>query len=677
MVCADIILPVPLEGMFTYTVPESMVPEVRIGARVMVSFGAKRSYIGIVARIHDTPPEGLELKEISKVLGIAVLESQLTLWRWVADYYMSPIGEVYKAALPAILRTKESRRGRNDADCQMSRERTAITLHADSQNASLKELTSVQQRAYDDILTSFETKSVTLLHGVTSSGKTEIYIRLIMREIAQGRQVLYLLPEIALTIQIMNRLQAVFGSRIGIYHSRFTDAERARLWERQLSKEHYDIILGARSAVFLPFQHLGLVIIDEEQDSSYKQQEPTPRYNGRNVAIMLAHQHGAKTLLGTATPCMETYYNAFMTGKYGLVGLYERYAGMALPEVRIADIALLRHRKEMRGIFSPILLSCISEALERGEQVILFQNRRGFSTMLQCRTCGWTPRCGQCDVSLTYHRTTDSLTCHYCGRRYDVPKACPACESTELSKRGVGTEKVEEQVRALFPESRIARMDIDTTKKKDAYASIINDFSEGRTDILIGTQMVSKGLDFGRVSVVGILDADTMMSYPDFRAYEQAFIMMSQVSGRAGRSGHRGTVVLQTRNADNPLLSQVVNNDYRAFYNELAEERQAFHYPPYTRIVAIYLRHRHDAIVTAASRDLANALTYTFGSRVLGPDRPPVGMVRMMNIRKIILKVENGMDMGRVRNALRRAQTMIAANKNYSSLQIYFDIDPV
>lgn len=662
---ANVIVPVPIGGLFTYAVPESMERMVKVGSRVRVSFGAKEGVFGIIACTHDTAPQDFEVKEIEEVMDVPVTEGQLTLWRWIAHYFMSPIGEVLKAAIPTAVRNKAKAGGVPAGAAQ--------TILRAPVNA--KPLTAAQQRAHDAILTTFETKEVTLLHGVTSSGKTEIYIHLIKRELEAGHQVLYLLPEIALTVQITERLKAVFGERIGIYHSRHTDAERARLWWRQRSEQPYDIILGARSAMFLPFDRLGLVIIDEEQDSSYKQHDPAPRYHGRSTAIMLARMHRAKTLLGTATPCMETYHNAFVTGKYGLVGLYERYAGIALPEIHIVDTAQLRRRREMTGIFSPTLLAAIREALEREEQVILFHNRRGYSTMMECRQCGWIPRCATCDVTLTYHRAISRLACHYCGQSYGVPQECPACGGT-LARLGIGTEKLESSVQELFPTARVARMDLDTTKGKDGHAAIIAAFAAGYTDILIGTQMVSKGLDFSRVSVVGILDADTIMNYPDFRAYEQAFIMFAQVSGRAGRSGHRGTVILQTRSADNPLFAQVVANDYRTFYSTLAKERIAFHYPPYTHIITIYLKHRHDATVRAAAEELVAALRALFGSRILGPDKPPVAMVRMMSIRKIMLKTENTMDMTQVRQYLWHCRETILNDKKYTSVNIFFDVDP-
>ena len=540
----------------------------------------------------------------------------------------------------------------------------------------IKPLTEPQQDAYNAILMQMMKKNVTLLHGVTGSGKTEIYIHLIQQALERKEQVLYLLPEIALTVQIMQRLQRIFGDRLGIYHSRYSDNERVEIWQKQLSQNPYDVILGARSAVMLPFQHLGLVIVDEEHETSYKQQDPAPRYHARSAAIVLAQMAGAKVLLGTATPSLESYHNA-KTGKYGLVELKERYKGMELPEIQVVDTADLQRRKMMAGPFSPLLLMRVREALERGEQAILFQNRRGFAPMIECHQCGWVPTCQHCDVKLTLHRQLNQLTCHYCGAVYQVPTQCPCCGDTDLRTHGYGTEKIEEQVREAFPEARISRMDLDTTRTRNGYERIISDFGAGRTNILIGTQMISKGLDFDKVSVVGIVNADGMLNQPDFRAYEHAFMMMSQVAGRAGRKGRRGLVILQTKQKDLPVISQVVRNDYMALYKSLIAERQAFHYPPYYRLVYVYLRHRQDGVVQTAATELGNQLHQWFGGRVLGPDKPSVAKVKQQNIRKLVLKLENGLDMKKVRKYLLLAQSQILADKRYSSLTVYYDVDPL
>ena len=698
----DVILPLPLQASFTYALPPEMDGQVQIGCRVVVSFGRKKFYTGIVRNVHYLKPQEYEVKEVSAVLDEhpILLPLQFQFWEWLADYYLCTQGDVYKAALPSGLKLesetvveynpdfeateplsereqkvldllavepeqtvtrleKESglknilavvksllekdalfvkeelkrtykpktetrvrlteaarnerrlhfffdelqRRAPKQLDllmkyielsgCLGEREvrevskaellkRSGATpavfsglvdkgvfevyqqevgrLETVSQAVmSLNELNVHQQRAFDEIRASFRVKNVCLLHGVTSSGKTEIYIHLIDETVRQGKQVLYLLPEIALTTQITERLKRVFGSRLGIYHSKFPDAERVEVWQKQLSHEPYDIILGVRSSLFLPFQRLGLVIVDEEHENTYKQQDPAPRYHARNAAIVLASMCGAKTLLGTATPSVESWYNATEGGKYALVELKERYKEIQLPEIIPVDIKELQRKKRMNGPFSPLLLQYVREALEQKEQVILFQNRRGFAPMIECHTCGWVPKCKNCDVSLTYHKGLNQLTCHYCGYTQPVPRQCPACEGVDLRNRGFGTEKIEDDVKAIFPEARVARMDLDTTRTRTAYERIIHDFQQGRTDILIGTQMVSKGLDFDHVSVVGILNADSMMNYPDFRAYERAFQLMAQVAGRAGRKNKRGRVVLQTKSIDHPIIPQVMH----------------------------------------------------------------------------------------------------------------------
>jgi len=740
----DVILPLPLDGLFTYSIPAPLVEQVKIGVRVLVPFGRSKTYVGIVAKTHkeDVPPREIQIKDILQVLDTEpiLLDTQLRLWQWIADYYMSPIGEVYKAALPSGLKAEDGYRPKTETYIRLTpsfRNEQALHVALDmlkrapkqlkvlvdylsfnneisrdellNQNNTLQAVTALQKRgilevyekevgrlnhggephfdkikplnapqqdAFNQIQFSFLKKNVTLLHGVTSSGKTEIYIHLIHQAIQQKQQVLYLLPEIALTVQIMERLQQVFGNRLGIYHSKYSDAERVEIWQKQLSQNPYDVILGARSAVFLPFQRLGLVIVDEEHETSYKQQDPMPRYHARSAAIVLAQLFKAKTLLGTATPSLETYYNA-MSGKYGLVELTQRYKGIELPEIQIVDIKDLQHRKMMNGLFSPLLLAKVREALERGEQAILFQNRRGYAPMVECKQCGWVPHCSHCDVSLTLHRNLNQLTCHYCGAVYQVPTECPACGSKDLQTRGYGTEKIETDVRDIFPEARIARMDLDTTRTRQAYERIISDFSTGRTNLLIGTQMISKGLDFDKVSVVGILNADTMLNYPDFRAYEHAFMMMAQVSGRAGRKGRRGLVILQTKSPDLPLIQQVVHNDYAAFYRSMITERQQFHYPPFHRLVYVYLKHHQDRIVEAAGIEMGRLLRQWFPGRVLGPDKPGISKVKSLSIRKIVLKFELSLNRIETRKYLALAQQQMLQNKRYASLQIYYDVDPL
>lgn len=540
----------------------------------------------------------------------------------------------------------------------------------------LNPLNEFQQRAFDEVVQSFQEKNVCLLHGVTSSGKTEIYIHLIEEAIRQGKQVLYLLPEIALTTQITERLQRVFGARLGIYHSKFPDAERVEIWRKQLGENGYDIILGVRSSIFLPFRNLGLVIVDEEHENTYKQQDPAPRYHARSAAIVLAAMYGAKTLLGTATPSIESWQNA-REGKYGFVQLKERYKEIQLPEIIPVDIKELHRKKRMVGQFSPLLIQYMKEALEQKEQVILFQNRRGFAPMVECRTCGWVPKCKNCDVSLTYHKGINQLTCHYCGYTYQLPKSCPACEGTELVNRGFGTEKIEDDIKILFPEAAVARMDLDTTRTRSAYEKIIADFEQGKTDILIGTQMVSKGLDFDHVSIVGILNADTMLNYPDFRSYERAFQLMAQVAGRAGRKNKRGRVVLQTKSIDHPIIHQVIANDYEDMVGGQLAERQMFHYPPYYRLVYVYLKNHNEALLDQMAAVMADKLRAVFGNRVLGPDKPPVARIQTLFIKKIVVKIEQNAPMGRARELLLRIQREMIEDERYKSLIVYYDVDPM
>ena len=744
---ADVILPLPLDGMFTYSIPAHMQESMQVGMRVRVPFGKSKTYIAIVAHLHNERPSSYQVKDILELIDQqpVLLPQQLKQWQWISNYYMSPIGEVYKAALPGGMKAEDGYKARTElyitlappfqseqgrhialemlrkAQRQLevmhvylemtangeevtresllnSSHNTLATINAlikrgilvtyerevarlnhggEPHPEHIKQLNEAQQDAFNQIQFQFLKKQVVLLHGVTSSGKTEIYIHLIQQALERKQQVLYLVPEIALTVQMMNRLRKVFGNQLGIYHSKYSDAERVEIWQKQLSDNPYDIILGARSAVFLPFQRLGLVIVDEEHETSYKQQDPMPRYHARDVAIMMAAPiREARVLLGTATPSMESYYNT-QTGKYGLVELKQRYQGIELPEIQIVDTKALQHRKLMNGPFSPILLSRVREALEHGEQAILFQNRRGYSPMVECRQCGWVPRCQHCDVSLTLHRNTNELVCHYCGATYSIPTSCPSCESKELQARGFGTEKIEDAILAIFPEARVARMDLDTTRSRNAYERIIDDFAAGRTNILIGTQMISKGLDFDRVSVVGILNADTMLNYPDFRAYEHAFMMMAQVSGRAGRKGKRGLVILQTKQPDLPLIHQVVRNDYVSFYNGQVLERREFHYPPFYRLINIYLRHKDNDLVETAANVLGNRLRQWFGIRLLGPDRPSIAKVKQQNIRKLVLKLENGIDIKKVREYLLLAQSQLLADRRYTSIQMYFDADPV
>ena len=752
----DVILPVPLEGLFTYGLPEQWAAQVTMGVRVLVPLGKSKHYIAMAVRVHQTEPK-VKWKNIEQVLDDkpVLRQEQMRLWQWISDYYMSPIGDVFKAAMPSGMKTEEGYRPRTETCLdlapkwrseqdlhialdimrraekqrkvfetfltmtgwdqlegnvpqgqieELSRDELMNATHCtaavlkslidrgflttyerevgrlnhggEPDYSKIQSLSAAQQDAYNDILMGFLKKNVVLLHGVTSSGKTELYIHLIKRAIDRHEQVLYLMPEIALTVQMQQRLQRVFGNRLGIYHSKYSDAERVEIWKKQLSEVPYDVILGARSAVFLPFQRLGLVIIDEEHETSFKQQDPAPRYHARSAAIVLASMYGAKTLLGTATPSAESYHNV-ITGKYALATLTTRYKDIAMPEIRIVDTKEMQRRKMMTGPFSPQLLAAMRAALDNGEQVILFQNRRGFAPMVECKQCGWVPHCQNCDVSLTLHKNTSQLTCHYCGFTYRVPEQCPNCESRELVSRGFGTEKVEDQILELFPDARVARMDLDTTRTRSAYERIIGDFSAGRTNILIGTQMVTKGLDFDRVSVVGILNADSMLNYPDFRAYEHAFTMMSQVSGRAGRKGKQGLVLLQTKNKDLAVVRQVVTNDFQSFFRDLEQERRDFRYPPFSHLIYIYMRNKDNRVLDSAAMEMGSRLRQWFGSRVLGPDKPAVAKVKTMNIRKIVLKLELGIDLALVRKYLREAERQMMDNKQYASLQIHFDVDPL
>ena len=726
--------------------------------RVVVPCGQKKTYTALCVEVTDKKPD-IGVKNIKCIYSVLddmpmLLPQQLKLWQWMADYYMCPLGDIYKAALPAGLKAEDGYRPKTetyvgltekfhdemalnialDMVSRYEKQQKALAgylelshwaeisgtaipddikeitqtelcnvthcttptvkslvkrgileiyqkevgrLNTDGeftpQNAKL--LNEAQQEAYNQVLMQFMKKNVVLLHGVTSSGKTEIYIHLILKALQDHKQVLFLLPEIALTVQIMERLQRVFGSRLGIYHSKYSDAERVEIWKKQVSACPYDIIIGARSAALLPFKNLGLVIIDEEHETSYKQQDPAPRYHARSAAIMLASMYGAKTLLGSATPCMETYTNA-KNGKFGYVRLDKRYKDIALPKIEVVDVKDMTRRKMMKGPFSPRLLEAIQESLDNNKQVILFQNRRGFVPIVECQDCGWIPKCEHCDVSLTMHKNINLLTCHYCGYTYAIPKVCPKCGGIHLRGRGFGTEKIEDQIMELFPEAKVARMDLDTTRTKNAYARIIEDFAYGKTNVLIGTQMITKGLDFDRVQLVGILDADSMLNYPDFRAYEHSYMMLQQVSGRAGRKGKQGLVILQTKSADLPVIEQVAANDSKTFYEDLDEERRLFNYPPYTRLIYVYLKHQHDNMVESAALMLGSILRGWFGERILGPDKPAVARVKSMCIRKIMIKLENGINQKKVREYLRMAQKQILQDKQYAALQIFYDVDP-
>lgn len=817
MIFVDVIVPLPLQGEFTYTIPDRYSKDIMIGCRVIVQFGKKKFYTAIVKNIYESDEVKPDLKEIVSVLDQfpILVPQQFLFWDWIASYYMCTLGEVYKAALPSALKLESEtlvfRNESFEAEDKFSpnevkvfhvlsstkplriseiekqtsinnaipyiktlsdkgaaflnenvqnryapKTETAVRLSQEYSESDLsviiddlkrakkqeqllllflglredsddvsrffilkkklqqdagvssgvidalvdrgilesfqseisrfnygesnldlsKRLNSFQQKAYDDIYTSFKEKDTVLLHGVTSSGKTEIYIQLIKDALSKNQHVLYLLPEIALTTQITERLKKIFGEKLLVYHSRFNDNERAETWQSLLKSDDPKVVLGARSAIFLPFRELGLIIVDEEHEASYKQQDPSPRYNAKNAAIVLANIYKCKTLLGTATPSIETYYNA-LSGRYGLVSLSKRYEEIALPEVITVNTKDLRKRKQMKSILSPLLVDDVKTALSRGEQVILFQNRRGFAPMLECKTCSWTPRCLHCDVSLTYHKVQRAMVCHYCGAAYPVPSECPECLTPTLDTQGYGTERVEELVVENIPEGIVLRMDLDTTRSKRAYENIISDFEANKANILIGTQMVSKGLDFENVSLVGILNADNMLNYPDFRAHERAFQLMMQVSGRAGRKNKRGRVLLQTGHPSHPIISFVKDHDYQSFYEMQLEERKVFRYPPFYRLIEIIVRGKDESVVDSMAYQFSRLLKESFQDRVLGPTKPSVARVQTLHIRKILLKIENQASPQKVREVIESYHKYIKNNPKYRSILLHYDIDPM
>lgn len=811
------IVPLPLQGVFTYKVPDLLADRVIVGSRVVVQFGKKKFYTAIVHRIYESKEPKSGIKEIISVLDNhpIVLAQQLQFWEWIASYYMCTLGDIYKAALPSALKLEsetlvfldaafeaqevfspneakifyvlsgskplriaeiEKLTGisnvipyvkaladkgvaylneniqnryspKTETSIRLSKEYSdeelsnvlntlgrakkqeqafllfldLINKAEDPRNFSVKkkqlleeygislsvldglvekgilesfqsevgrfnygnvDLTSsntlnpFQKNAYNEIYDRFREKQTVLLHGVTSSGKTEIYIQLIKDVIAKGEQVLYLLPEIALTTQITERLKSVFGNKLLVYHSRFNDNERAETWQSLLEKDQCQVVLGARSAVFLPFRNLGLVIVDEEHESSYKQQDPAPRYNARNAAIVLANIYHAKTLLGTATPSVETYYNA-LSGRYGLVTLSKRHSEIELPEIITINTKDLRKRKQMKTVLSPPLINEMKEALGRNEQIILFQNRRGFAPLLECKTCSWTPKCLHCDVTLTFHKGQRVMVCHYCGAVYSIPTECQECKTSTLEIQGYGTERIEELVNEALPEANVVRMDLDTTRSKRSYERIIADFEINKTNVLVGTQMVSKGLDFDNVSVVGILNADSMLNYPDFRAHERAFQLMMQVSGRAGRRNKRGLVLLQTAHPGHPVISYIKDNDYISFYETQISERQLFRYPPFYRLIEIVIRGRDQQITESFALEFAQTLRQTFQERVLGPVKPSISRIQSLYIRKVILKIENQASPQKVRELIDFYQNQVMQNSKFKSILLHYDVDPM
>ena len=815
---AQVLVPLPLNATFTYRVPPHLADMVKIGHRVIVPFGSRKQYTGIVVALVPSAPDGFEIKDISYAIDNKpiVRHPQLKLWEWIADYYLCAEGEVFKAAIPAGLKlesetyielnpdfeidetTKLTERdaiiyqtldhegalsidaistktglknlhpaintliergiviiseklveryrpklelyvkpafdrhsitgafeqvkgakkqetlllalielsGAQRADIPAEVNRTTLLERANCTPSILKalvdkniatvlkkeinrfaydgapvialpRLSEPQAKALDEIHRSWLDHEITLLHGVTSSGKTEIYQHLIADIIKRGRQALFLVPEIALTTQLTKRLQAVFGNSVIVYHSKFSDNERVDIWKRMLNDNSPCVVIGARSSVFLPFSSLGLVIIDEEHEQSYKQFDPAPRYNARDTAIVLSSMHGAKTLLGSATPSIETYYKA-INGKFSLVSLTTRYGNAPLPSINIIDMKRQRQAKRTSGTFALDTISAIREALQHGHQTILFQPRRGFSPLARCRQCAWTPRCSRCDVPLTYHRDINQLVCHYCGNMTALPRTCPQCHEPTIETIGYGTERVEDEVTTLFPDSTISRLDLDSTRNKSSYINIINDFSEQKSQILVGTQMVTKGLDFGNVSIVAVLNADSLINFPDFRATERAFNTLQQVSGRAGRRDETtGEVIIQTSTPEHPIFGFLVKNSYGEYYEyELSQRRQYF-YPPFTRIIYIYLKHRDKATIQRVATAYPQHLKQIFGNRVYGPERPPVERINNWYIRKVMLKVEVDASMRHVKGLLKKLYDNLYQDPTLKGVAIYYDVDPM
>jgi primosomal protein N' (replication factor Y) (superfamily II helicase) len=756
---ADIILPLAVRGRFTYRIPENISESVKPGVRVLVQFGNRKIYSGIVCRLHNDPPEVENVRMIMEVPDPVpvVNEKQLNHWQWMSEYYMCSEGEVMKAAVPAALfptgeasapvtekyRPKEETfielAGRfsdeelNEIMDKLSKSPAQLKvltsyLHLSGYSSDsgikplnksilikdsgaspgivdslikkrilsavslqvgrlkgygdkvepLRQLSDNQIVTFNTIRNSFREKDIVLLHGVTSCGKTEIYTHLIEEQLKKGKQVLYMLPEIALTAQIILRLQRHFGPVTGVYHSRFNDQEKVEIWRRVADENPdtgYRLILGVRSSLFLPFSNLGLVIVDEEHDTSYKQQDPAPRYHARDSAIMLAALHRAKTVLGSASPSIESYNNA-VVGKYGYAELRERYGLIKLPEIIIANTREAYRKKLMVSHFTPELLEAVDQALGRNEQVILFQNRRGFSPYIECPECGWIPVCRQCAVNLTYHKTLNQMICHYCGYTSPVPAKCGSCGYPGLATRGFGTEKIEDEIKIIFHDARVARIDQDTTRTRNSFNRIIQTFEERRIDILIGTQMISKGLDFENLTVVGILNADNLLNFPDFRAHERSYQLMEQVSGRAGRRQKQGKVVIQTSDPANRIIRLVIKHDYSAMFHQQAEERKNFNYPPFCRLIRINIKHRDKALLNKYADILGNNLKVIFGKRVLGPEFPLISRIQSWYIKTILLKIEKEKPGTKARELILESIERLEKEKGATSLRIAIDVDP-
>lgn len=596
--------------------------------------------------------------------------------------WMSPTGDLkdverdklleVSGVSPAVLRALVDKRIMQVVKKSVNR----FGVNSNERPIELSPLSESQSKALIEITEGFKSHQVQLLHGVTGSGKTEIYTHLIAKTLDQGNQVLFLVPEISLTTQLSDRLRKVFGKRLLVYHSKFSDSERVDIWRRLLTTNEPLVVLGVRSSVFLPFARLGLIIVDEEHEASFKQYDPAPRYNARDAALVLAGMHGAKSLLGSATPSVETYFKA-TNGKYGLVTLSERFDGATLPDVEIVDMKEMRKKKEVKGILSSPLRKRILNTLADKKQVIMFQNRRGFAPVVVCDQCGWTPKCQNCDVSLVYHKNLSLLRCHYCGFTRTLPQLCPACGQNGIRIFGYGTERIAEELHEEFSDYRVARMDLDTTRNKDAYQEIIEEFARHETDILVGTQMVSKGLDFGDVRTVGVLNADTLLNFPDFRSNERAYNMLEQVAGRAGRRREKGSVVIQTVNPDHEVLKYVKAHDYASYYKAEIEDRAKFAYPPFTKVINIFLKNKDAIACDHAAVTLAKAMRQVFGERVLGPEKPFVSRVATWYLQSIMLKVEAGASMKKVKDLLRQITASIAADPAIRTSQIYYDVDPV
>lgn len=756
---AEIILPFAVKGTFTYLIPDELAGRIIPGIRVLVQFGKRKLYTGIVSGLHSKPPETANIRQVLEALDPEPVAdaNQMKLWSWISEYYMCTPGEVMKAALPSILCLegetsvpvtekykpkeelflrlacnftgmelntildklskapkqsdllatylrlsnysegrinspvskasvlKESRSGQSSLDTLIRKGiLSAVSLETGRlknyglNKEPLKSLTDVQAIALRQIKSHFNDREIVLLHGITSSGKTEIYIHLIEEQLSLGKQVLYLLPEIALTTQIIARLIKHFGIITGVYHSRFSEPEKVEIRKRVALKSTttgYRLVIGVRSALFLPFNDLGLIIVDEEHDSSYKQHDPAPRYHARDSAIVLAGFHKAKTLLGSASPSVESYSNA-KSGKYGLVEINERFGSVKLPEIILADTREAYRKKLMTSHFTPQLIEAIDEALGNNEQVILFQNRRGFSPYIECPECSWIPKCIQCAVNLTYHKGINRLVCHYCGYSTVIPSHCSNCNSTGLATRGFGTEKIEDEIRIIFPAAKVARLDQDTTRGRNSFNRILEAFEDRRTDILIGTQMVSKGLDFENLTVVGVLNADNLLNFPDFRAHERSFQMLEQVSGRAGRRQKLGKVVIQTYDPGNKIIRMVLNHDYKNMFRYQAEERKAFNYPPFCRMIKINVRHRDRVELNRLSGILGDDLKSIFGKRVLGPEFPLISQVQLWYIKTILIKLERERPIALSKNQITDAIKNVENEKGASGLRIAVDVDP-